>query len=150
MVITGVVDRIPERVSQLVYLDAAVPDDGQCLLDLLGAEVTAALSGLVQAYGDGWLVPADPSVDPRLSPQPMRTAEQPFRRQNPLHAVSIPHTYIYCTAKPATSIASAMTIDARQKAVARGWRIYELPTDHEPEQEAPDALAAILLKLAQG
>ena len=28
MVITGVIDRIPERIKHVVYLDAAVPDDG--------------------------------------------------------------------------------------------------------------------------
>ena len=34
MVITAVVDLVPERVRQLVYLDAAVPRDGQSFLDL--------------------------------------------------------------------------------------------------------------------
>ena len=29
MVVTGVMDRIPERLRHVVFLDAAVPDDGQ-------------------------------------------------------------------------------------------------------------------------
>ena len=33
-VITGVADRIPERIRTLVYLDAFVPEDGECLFDL--------------------------------------------------------------------------------------------------------------------
>lgn len=150
MVITGVADRIPERISQLVYVDAAVPDDGQSLLDLLGADVAAALSELVQAYGDGWLVPADPSVDPRLSPQPLRTAEQPLRLHDHAARAAIPATYIFCTNKPATGIATHMTLDGRHKAQSRAWRYFELPTDHEPEQEAPDALASLLLGLLPG
>ena len=28
MVITGVMDRVPERIKHVVYLDAAVPEDG--------------------------------------------------------------------------------------------------------------------------
>src|SRR5438132_4781326 len=38
MVITGVADRAPERLRQLVYLDAAVPSDGQAIADLSGPE----------------------------------------------------------------------------------------------------------------
>ena len=29
MIITGVAERVPERLAQLVYLDASVPTDGQ-------------------------------------------------------------------------------------------------------------------------
>ena len=35
MVISGVADRVPERLALLVYLDAEVPMDGQSELDLL-------------------------------------------------------------------------------------------------------------------
>lgn len=34
-VITGVADRVPERLAHLVYLDANVPGDGQSLADLM-------------------------------------------------------------------------------------------------------------------
>src|SRR5207245_11080652 len=34
-VITGVADRVPERLQQLVYLDAATPADGQSSADTL-------------------------------------------------------------------------------------------------------------------
>src|SRR5688572_5168403 len=30
MVITGVAEEVPERIAELVYLDAFVPSDGQC------------------------------------------------------------------------------------------------------------------------
>src|SRR5688572_19162208 len=38
MVVTGVMDRVPERIKHVVYLDAAVPDDGQSLWDMFGGE----------------------------------------------------------------------------------------------------------------
>ena len=33
MVVTGVADQMPERLRSLVYLDAFVPEHGQCLAD---------------------------------------------------------------------------------------------------------------------
>src|SRR5262245_52546214 len=41
-VVTGVADRDPERVAQIVSLDGAVPDDGQAVLDFFPQEVPAA------------------------------------------------------------------------------------------------------------
>src|SRR3954447_11262141 len=35
MVATGVADRLSERIAQVIYLDAFVPRDGQCLADLV-------------------------------------------------------------------------------------------------------------------
>ncbi len=37
-VISGVADRIPERIRTLLYLDAFVPEDGECLFDLHSSE----------------------------------------------------------------------------------------------------------------
>ena len=51
MVATGVADRARERVSQLIYLDAFVPRDGQSLLDL--NEAGASRCARRQAAGDG-------------------------------------------------------------------------------------------------
>src|SRR5207248_3061546 len=35
MIVTGVVERVPERIRHLIYLDAFVPRDGQSLADIL-------------------------------------------------------------------------------------------------------------------
>src|SRR3990172_9084456 len=46
MVITGVADRIPDRIAHLVYLDAFLPRDGQALFDVhRHAAGSAAASG---------------------------------------------------------------------------------------------------------
>ena len=44
-VITGVADRVPGRIAQLVYLDAVVPVAGQSALSCLPAETQAIRSG---------------------------------------------------------------------------------------------------------
>ena len=50
MVITGVADRIPERVSALVYLDAFLPEDGQSLFDINIAKNTQDLHRQCRQY----------------------------------------------------------------------------------------------------
>ena len=57
MVISGVADRLPQRIARLVYLDAVVPEEGQCLLDLIPPDRRAAMEALVEAEGNGWLLP---------------------------------------------------------------------------------------------
>jgi pimeloyl-ACP methyl ester carboxylesterase len=37
MVITGVADRVPDRIRRLVYLDAFVPNDGESAISLVGS-----------------------------------------------------------------------------------------------------------------
>ena len=57
MVITGVAEAVPERLSQLIYLDGFVPQDGESVADLIGPEFTAFFTHQAHAVGDGWRVP---------------------------------------------------------------------------------------------
>jgi pimeloyl-ACP methyl ester carboxylesterase len=56
-VISGVADRVPERISKLVYIDAFVPGDGQAVFDLISPQRRPAMEALVASEGFGWLVP---------------------------------------------------------------------------------------------
>ena len=51
MVISGVADRLPEKVASLIYLDAFVPENGQSLLSLLPPDLR-----LATVPGEDWLV----------------------------------------------------------------------------------------------
>ena len=57
MVISGVADRVPEKVASLVYLDAFVPENGQSLLSLLPHDRRHAT-----VPGEDWLVAPIPSA----------------------------------------------------------------------------------------
>jgi len=59
MVATGVADRAAERVAQVIYLDAFVPEDGQSLFDLVPGEHRQRQLESVKA-GDGWRVAPNP------------------------------------------------------------------------------------------
>src|SRR5437588_957410 len=53
MVITGVVDQVPERIAHLVYLDTFVPRDGESMVSISRIVVWILRK---QTRGDGWRV----------------------------------------------------------------------------------------------
>jgi pimeloyl-ACP methyl ester carboxylesterase len=71
MVITGVADQAPQRLTQLVYLDAEVPTDGQCEFDLLAPEERDGYQQAATTTGQGWQIPPPvPDPLPHLHPAP--------------------------------------------------------------------------------
>ncbi|MGY1705202.1 alpha/beta fold hydrolase [Geodermatophilus sp. SYSU D00697] len=161
MVVTGVADRVPERIAEVVYLDAFVPEDGQSVLDLVTPERRVGMAALVEQEGDGWLLPriapppweeilprlweiTDPAdlawVQPRLHATPVGHFSRPVRLVNGA-AGELPRTYVRCARFPTP------TFDryAQQAREAPGWRYRELDCSHIPYVTCPDALAAVLL-----
>ena len=90
MVITGVADSVPERISKLVYLDAFVPEDGQSLAAVFRPSSSQAASPQVPLL-DGWRVPYPYRERPfgitaendvqwvldKITPQPINTLTEP-------------------------------------------------------------------------
>ena len=60
-VISGVAERIPDRIGALVYLDAFVLKNGQCLHDTLPPEQRNLQMELTATHGEGWKVPPIPA-----------------------------------------------------------------------------------------
>ncbi len=61
MVISGVADRLPERIAVLVYLDALVPSDTDTLFTMRPEYLASFVGGI--AAGDGLLVPPRPASE---------------------------------------------------------------------------------------
>jgi pimeloyl-ACP methyl ester carboxylesterase len=61
MVVSGAADRIPEKVSALVYLDAFLPEPGQSLWDINIPANTARYLSMAGDYG-GTVIPAPPAT----------------------------------------------------------------------------------------
>jgi pimeloyl-ACP methyl ester carboxylesterase len=141
MVATGIADRARERIAQLVYLDAFVPEDGECLLDL----ATQGERHRDNAV-DGWRVPPNPMppdtpdadvawAAPKRVFQPIHTLDRPLRlTQGPL---TLPRQYILCTRSEAFR-------PFAKKAKAAGWPVHEIDSSHNPHITCPDALMALL------
>jgi pimeloyl-ACP methyl ester carboxylesterase len=154
MVITGVADRLPERIAHLVYLDAFVPTHGSAAFDLLPPDLAKDMRALAVSEGNGWrLPPSQPPADTsdadlawitsRRVAQPMRTFNQKLELKGgePQH----PRTYIYCRRIGAFDTFGRF---AQQAAKDSAWQYHELDASHAPNITAPEALAALLIPLA--
>ena len=122
MVITGVAAKMPDRIRHMVYVDAALPDPGQSLFDLIA-------SGGCDPLSFAGLEPAPPYVE---------KLQFDSRKLQPL-----PKTYILCT----KSEFKIVTNVAKKKIAAgkKGWTYLELPSSHVPMADMPDEFAKILL-----
>jgi pimeloyl-ACP methyl ester carboxylesterase len=148
MAVTGLVDRMPEAIKALVYIDAFVPSDGQSLLDLAGPEFAAwclaatadGPSGLGVAPPD-WLCqslsPADRAL---LRPQPLATFAQHLR----LRAANAGgHGRMYVLAGRNKGFQGFY-----ERARRDGWRTAEVDCGHMVYLERPRDLLALLDDMA--
>jgi pimeloyl-ACP methyl ester carboxylesterase len=145
MVITGVADRIPERIARLVYLEACVPENGESLMSLRQAG-TRDIGPMVK---DGFIVPnwVKPGKPfPLDVPQPLKTFTDPIVLNNQAAATKIPATYILTVEKgrkPEDDDCHAYAGRAR----ARGWPVLVMEGDHNPHWRQPEAVVELLLGL---
>jgi pimeloyl-ACP methyl ester carboxylesterase len=164
-VITGVADRVPERIAKVVYLDAFVPANGQATRDLIAPERRAVMEGLVESEGFGWLLPRFAQaaweqfvpeawkvtddedlrwVLDRLRPTPFRHFTEPIQLARPDSELP-PRIYIRCTDNPHPGFDRCA--EAAQSSPA--WTHRELAGAHLPYITDPDELTAQLVDIAE-
>ena len=162
MIITGVAERVPERLAGLVYFDALVPADGEDSYDaeLSSEGVRAADRSAAAAAGMPGFILVTPYVDwlgslmpdpadgawllAKLVPQPLATYTQPIRLGNPA-AAAVPRAFVFCTEGKAAG--DVFTSTATRLRSAPGWRYRELADNHLAPINAPQATAEVLLSL---
>lgn len=145
MLIPAVAEAEPDRVSQLVWVDAFLPQDGKALADYApvppprddGFRIPSP--GPIQAFG----VTDEADVawaQPRLGDQPLATFTQPARMSEETHA-AIPKTYIQCSTTP-------WFAEAANRAKRQGFDYHSLVTaGHDAMITQPEELAKLLLGL---
>ena len=156
MVMTGMADRAGDRVRRLVYLDAAIPADGEALVDLspglqtfndvrmvdgtaLGLWPDAALLGQLYGIGDADLAAW---VLPRLTPHPWRTFETALHLQDPARLARIPRAIVNCAATLARRPA-----DKRDRWLA-GDFVRTVDAGHDLMLTEPALVTSLLLEIA--
>ena len=150
MVATGVADRARDRVAQLIYIDAFVPEDGQSLLDLNESD-RQRMQELVK--DGGWRVPPRPIspdteeadiewLNARRVDMPVKCFDTRLKLRG--GKLTLPRSYIY-----ATRITPADTFGqfAKRTKNEAGWRYYEIDASHSPNVTAPEALMALLVRI---
>ena len=153
-VVTGMADRVPERVAALVYLDAFVPQDGQCLHDALAPEARNAQLESARQVGEGWKVPPIPAaalnvnpkdrdwVDRQRTMHPLATFQQPIRLTGGIDRIKNV-AYIL-----ATGYSHSPFPKFYERAKAKGWRTLTMPCGHDVMLDLPEELTQELLALA--
>jgi pimeloyl-ACP methyl ester carboxylesterase len=144
VVLTAVADRAADRLARLIYLDAVLPHDGECLFDVLPTDVRPSWEERARQLGEGWRWPPPPGSDRRAVPMPLKPCQQPLRLTG-TGGRTVPAAYIHCTAKTGQDLLARSAGRAR----ARGWPVYELATSHIPLRSEAErtALVDLLLKL---
>lgn len=148
MVISGVADRIPDRIRRLVFVDAFVPEDGESVVTAANAGrpdsgFRAMIDSAKDAIVPGWVQPgASPPTD---VPHPKRTFTERISLKNPA-ARRIPATYILTVESGKTEADDGFAPFA-QRARSRGWTYHVLQADHTPERSAIPELTGLLRRV---
>ncbi|MFI8350432.1 alpha/beta fold hydrolase [Streptomyces sp. NPDC085596] len=143
MVIAGVADRLGERLDQLVFIDAYVPDDGDSCWSLTSD--TFRESFIAGARTDGRWVAVPEGLDPRARPHPLASFVQSISLGGNPHP-ALGRTFISGGAWPGSPFVP-LTERLRNDP---GWRVHEIPVGHNIARRDPHGLAAVLGALPSG
>lgn len=156
MVITGVADGAASRIRRLVYLDAAIPADGEALLDIspglnafndvrevggvrLGLwpdpVIVSRIYGIADEKLSQWVLA-------QLTPHPWATFETKLHLADRAAVDRLPRAIINCKA----------TLQLRPDQLRHRWLdgdfVRELDVGHDLMITEPDAVSALLLEIA--
>jgi pimeloyl-ACP methyl ester carboxylesterase len=143
MVITGVADRVPDRIKRVIYIDAMLPAEGE----------SAAMirKGASRPAKDGFLIPTwlkGNPPPPHDVAQPARTYTEPISLKNQEVARKLPTTYILTVEKGGRPEDDDF-FHFYQRAQTYGWQMLIMEGDHNVERSHPKELVELLGKLMQ-
>lgn len=141
-----------DRIGRMVYLDAFVPQHGDCLADLV--DHNPRMQRRVQKQGFGWLNPPPPlarwhitdpdliaSIEPRLTPQPFTSHHE---RVDLTDAPTLPCTYISLTRNQKSHFIRT----ANRLRADPAWHCIEIDAGHLVMIEQPKRLVNCLEAIA--
>jgi pimeloyl-ACP methyl ester carboxylesterase len=139
MVITGVMNSLPEKIQQVFFLDAMVPDHNMSAIDIV--PIFADLPSKNGLVYPPWL--ENHQETPRDLPHPIKTLTEKVAFDNP-QAQQLPVTYVNFVANHLTETEKANN-PSWQRAEQRGWEIKTLDSDHNAQRSNSEALKKLLI-----
>ena len=162
MVITGVAERVPERLAQLIYLDAVVPMDGQSYYDADPNGETRLAEDRAEAKAAGTPAFRPVPVDYLLArvtdeadrawllanmvPHPLASLVEPLRLEQPVEN-AVPRAFILCTEGKDPGFQTLQT--AADLRADPAWHYREVASNHLAPVVAPRLVAEALLALIE-
>ena len=141
MVITGVADRVPDRIKHVVYLDASVPENGESS-DTCHPPRT---NHFVVPIKDGFSVPpwvTNNTPPPHDIPMSALCFSQPIALTNQAVAQKLPTTYIMAM-PPGKTPEQTESHSFYQRAQARGWHVVIIESDHNAQRSHPEEIVKL-------
>jgi hypothetical protein len=150
MVISGVAEKVANRISRLVYLDAFFPENKKSVVDYL---IIPSLNTIVSSKGDGWRIPFLGTIEdlgvrdrkdidwakPRVGDQPYKTFTEIINLTNPGSGIS--GTFIQLSGFP-------WFVNAGERARRMGFNCHQmLSGGHDAMISAPNETALANLQI---
>jgi pimeloyl-ACP methyl ester carboxylesterase len=153
-VISGVADRLKDRIQKLIYFDAMILIDGQKPFDISPKESVQQRIELAKKFGNNISIPA-PSADAfgvfdikksllleeKLTPHPLSAFQSKLILKNEV-GNGIPLSYIFCTKPVYKSLESSREVVRKMK-----WPIFELNAGHDAMLTHPKETLNLLMKI---
>ena len=158
MVISRLVDLMPERIRRLVYVNAFVPLPGESLNDMVPPHYVGLFDGIAAANNGAVMLPfpiwreafindADlalaTSAFERLNPQPYKTFTEKISLKAPLAALQIGKSYVNC--QQDTALPHSLPWHPRLSERLGLFRLVECPGSHEIWFTDPKTIAHALV-----
>ncbi len=143
MIITGVADKIPDRIHRLIYWNAFVPDNGECLNSMVPQMYIDLFTQLEKPDGsvelpfpiwrEAFINDADSELAriayDKLNPHPYNTFKDLISISKNPSEMEIPKSYINCTED--TSLPQSLPWHPRLSEKLGLFRLIQLPGSHE-------------------
>ena len=153
-VISGVADRLKDRIQKLIYFDAMILIDGQKPFDITPKETIEQRIELAKKFGNKISIPA-PSADAfgvfdvkksllleeKLTPHPLSAFQSKLILKNEI-GNGIPLSYIFCKKPIYKSLESSREVVRKMK-----WPIFELNAGHDAMLTHPKETLNLLMKI---
>ena len=155
--ISGVADRITDKIDALIYLNAALPANGKCMLDTVSAERRATVQRLADEQGDGYRIPSSLVLDTGIENEQARDAFLARMSAHPLPSLLQPisltgrytqvprKAYVLATKKISHHFQEYYDWAAKQQ----GWTAHTIASHHYPMATMPEATATLLMEIAE-
>jgi pimeloyl-ACP methyl ester carboxylesterase len=147
MVVTGVADRIPQRIKCVIYLDAIVPVDGESSNTADNGILHHSTKVKLNSHGaivPSWISATEPL--PHDEPEPAGAFSQTISLTNQTAAQKIPTSFVLFVAE-GKQIAKAKFFAFYQRAIANHWHTETFTSDHNAQWSHPRQLADLLERL---
>jgi pimeloyl-ACP methyl ester carboxylesterase len=153
-VISGVADKLKDRIQKLIYFDAVILKDGQKPFDIAPKELVKQRIELAKRFGNSISIPA-PSADAfgvfdvkksllleeKLTPHPLSSYQSKLKIKNEI-GNGIPLFYIFCNDPVYKSLESSRKVVRKLK-----WPIFELNAGHDAMLTHPKETLNLLMKI---